>query len=111
MYIKDDDLWDQIMNHELNGFSYQALVSMAGVEIDLPALSSVTGVTEADPIDGHSHHFFVMLDDDGKIISGGTDETNGHTHDIRNHTFTGMADNHVHLFNYVARNSEDETST
>jgi hypothetical protein len=110
MYIKDDDLWEQVKNRELNGFSFQAMVKMFGIEIDIPFENNVTGVVESDPIDGHSHEFFVMLDDDGKIISGGTTETNEHTHDITRHTFTGEAENHIHVFNYVARTGDYEES-
>lgn len=110
MYIRDDDIWEQIKAGELNGFSYQAIVKMMGVEVDLPVMESVTGTVQPDPTDGHTHEFFVMLDDDGKIISGGTTESNGHTHEIVRHTFTGEAESHIHVFNYVARTGDDEES-
>lgn len=110
MYINDDDLWEQIKNRDLNGFSYQALVGMAGVDVEVPVLNSVAGRTEPDPNDGHQHDFFVLLDDDGKIISGGTSESAGHTHEILRHTFTGESAGHVHVFNYVVRTGVDEES-
>lgn len=111
MYIRDDALWEQIKDRELNGFSYQALVSMVGVEVDVPVLDSYSGTTEPDPNDGHTHEFFVMLDDDAKIISGGTSESAGHSHPITRHTFTGEEDGHVHVFNYIVRTTPDEEST
>lgn len=101
MYVQDDDIWEQIKNHELNGFSYQAMVNFFEVEVDLPHVQMVTGTTEPDPSDGHTHDFFVLLDGEGKIVGGGTTDTNGHHHPIRRHTFTTEAEGHVHIFNYI----------
>jgi len=107
MYIKDDELWEQIKEHEINGFSYEAIVDVVKIDIDMPLIQTVTGVTEEDPIDKHVHDFFVLLDDDGRIISGGTTEANGHAHEIVRHTFTGEASGHVHIFNYIDRTGEE----
>jgi hypothetical protein len=106
MYIKDDALWEKIKNNELNGFSYQAMVRTLAVEMDIPLVNSVTGQTEPDPTDGHRHDYVVILDSDGRIISGGTTEVDGHRHPITRHTFTGLGtegDNRSHIFNYVRK--------
>jgi len=101
LYIGNDDIWQQIMNNELNGYSYEALVKSLPIEISVPSDATRYGVTEPNLYDGHVHNFFVILDDDGRVIVGGTDEQEGHSHLIRYHTFTEEFDGHVHTFNFV----------
>lgn len=101
MYIGDDDTWEQIRNGDLNGFSYQALVNALPISIEVPDQITRTGETEPDLEDGHTHTYVVVLDDDGRVIAGGTSETDGHSHTIRNHTFTEKEDGHSHIFNFV----------
>jgi hypothetical protein len=107
VYVPDDDLWGDILTGEINGFSYRATVSYIEADMDLPFTSMYFGITEPDPIDGHQHRFFVVLDSDDKIILGGTDKVQKHEHPILRHTFTGEASGHVHIFNYVKRIGEE----
>lgn len=100
-YIPDDELWQKVLDHDLNGFSYEALVQMLEVEMLVPVIRAVVGVTESDPFDGHTHEFFVLLDQHGDIVAGGTKDTNFHSHLITRHTFTAEEANHVHIFNYM----------
>lgn len=103
MYIGDDLIWDKVLNGELNGFSYEALVDFTPATIDAPLIRTVTGITEPDMIDGHTHEFFALLDPTGAVIAGGTvEDDTDHTHLIRRHTFTEETSYHLHLFNYVA---------
>jgi len=101
MYIGDDTVWEQIRSGELNGFSYQAMVNMLPVDIEVPDEVTRSGETQPDLEDGHTHEYVVILDDNGRVIAGGTTVTNGHTHVIRNHTYTEDADGHSHIFNFV----------
>lgn len=102
MKIVSDDLWDKILNNEINGYSYEALLAF------LPAVLTTgdddgvrTGTTEPDLEDGHTHSFAILVDENNRPISGGTDETYGHSHTISNHTVTDEADGHTHRFNIV----------
>lgn len=103
MYIGDDELWNKVLNGELNGFSYEAMVRMAEAEVDTECYETVIGYTEPDPVDRHSHQFFVLLDADGMVRGGGTlEDSTGHSHTIRRSTFTDEAVDHIHIFNYIA---------
>lgn len=101
VYIGDDALWQQVLDGEINGFSYEALVQF------LPGLLTYTepgwrsGVTEPDPTDGHTHEFLVQVDNVGRATTGGTSDTNGHMHTISGSTVTDEAAGHVHRFNIV----------
>lgn len=107
MYIGDDLIWDKVLNGELNGFSYEALVNFTPATVDVPIIRTVSGITEADTMDGHTHEYFVLLDPTGSIIAGGTvEDDTDHTHLIRRHTFTDESAYHQHLFNYVAGQRE-----
>lgn len=97
----DDDLWNQVLSGELNGFSYEANVLAEPVTIeynDEIEQRIVTGVTEPDPFDGHTHTFTVVVGPLNKVISGSTGETDGHYHSIRTHTLTGKASGHTHRY-------------
>lgn len=102
MYIGDDDIWDKVLNGELNGFSYEAMVEFTPAIVDAPIVRTVSGITEPDTMDGHTHEYFVLLDPTGNVIAGGTiEDDSDHTHLIRRHTFTDEAAYHLHLFNYI----------
>lgn len=99
--IVDDDMWDRVLNNEINGYSYEALVNF------MPALLAISddgnriGFTEPDIEDGHVHAFVVLVDENNRPLSGGTEEVNGHSHTITTHTVTDEADGHTHRFNLV----------
>ena len=101
MYVEADDVWQKILSGELNGYSYEALVSTFNVDVKIQSDNSRYGVTEQDPYDGHTHEFFIWLDDEGKFMFGGTSVSNGHSHTISSHTVTDEAFEHTHRFNFV----------
>lgn len=103
VYVPDDELWQDILDGEINGFSYRAMTYAVDAEIDAPFTSMHFGITEPDPIDGHAHGYFVLVDSDDKIIFGGTENAQDHEHPILRHTFTEEASGHVHVFNYAKR--------
>lgn len=101
MHIASDEIWQKVLDGEINGYSYEALMRGLDIQIEVPYEVTRNGVTEPDLRDGHTHEFFVILDPDGRVIVGGTTETDGHTHKISQHTFTDDADGHSHIFNFV----------
>lgn len=101
MHIADDDLWAQVLRGELNGFSYSAFADVMEVAVAAPDQPTDVGFTEPDIEDGHIHQYFVVLTDEGRVLIGGTTETNGHTHNIRSHTRTEYGNGHNHIFNLV----------
>lgn len=103
MYIADDALWEGVLSGEINGYSYEALVSFLSATFDVMDDGVRQGVTEPDLYDGHTHDFMVMVDISNRPVKngGGTSETNGHYHTITTHTITDEADGHTHRFNLV----------
>ena len=100
IHVLDDSIWADILSGELNGYSYEALVSILPVDIVVPGVRNLIGVTLPDPDDAHTHNFWVRLDANGRVIAGGTTMDHGHDHPIRNHTFTehNEAGNHRHRY-------------
>jgi hypothetical protein len=101
MKIEDDVLWQKVLDAEINGFSYQAMVEFFPAILQMTDDGMRQGVTEPDLSDGHSHKFMVMVDETNRPISGGTDESEGHSHTISTHTVTDEADGHAHRYNLV----------
>jgi hypothetical protein len=103
MKIEDDQLWQDVLDNNINGFSYKALVYFLDATLATLDSGVRTGVTE--PVaggDGHIHSFMVIVGTDNRPISGGTDEVNGHSHTISVHTVTDISGGHSHRFNMVS---------
>lgn len=98
MKFLTEEAWGKVLNGEINGLSYEASVYQIDIEIDWPDEAIVTGSTEPDPFDGHTHTFTVVIGAENKVISGTTGETDGHTHKITTHTLTGKAAGHTHRY-------------
>jgi len=101
MRIHDDDIWADILDGKINGYSYEAMLSLVDAVFTYMEPGTRTGVTEPDLMDGHTHEFVVIVDDVGRAVQGGTSETYGHSHMISGATVTDEADGHVHRFNIV----------
>lgn len=99
--IEDPETWDKVLNNELNGFSYEALVAFIDGSLTLVDNYLRTGVVTADLTDGHTHNFMVKVDANNRPVSGGTDEVNGHWHSISRHSVTDEAAGHTHRYNLV----------
>ena len=101
VYVGDDEVWNQIRRGEINGYSWEGYVKTIQAELEMLADVSRYGRTEKDLDDGHTHEFVAIVDDNGRVVAGGTTEVNGHSHTIRSHTFTEKSDGHSHIFNIV----------
>jgi hypothetical protein len=101
MYIADDAIWQDVLDGEINGYSYEAIVEFISAQIEYTETWIRQGTTEPDVNDGHTHEFLVIVDENNRPVSGGTSETNGHSHDIVTHTITEEADGHKHRFNII----------
>lgn len=101
MFVGADDVWQDILDGKLNGYSYEALVKSKEIEVVVPTVNYRYGETEEDPVDGHTHQFFVLLDSNGRVVQGSTTENCGHSHEIVCNAVTGSAFGHCHNFNYL----------
>lgn len=88
MKILDSELWQKVLDGEINGFSFYAECYMLEVIFQNLRNRQVTGETEPDPIDGHTHTYLVMLTALNRPIYGATGVTDGHSHRIVSHTVT-----------------------
>lgn len=100
-HIADDALWEEVLNGNITGYSYEAWVSFIQTELLGTYENTKYGNTEKAVGDGHRHRFFVVLDEHGRVITGSTDIVDGHYHSISQHTVTDPSLNHVHLFQVV----------
>lgn len=91
MKVLDDETWQMVLDGKLNGFSYQADCFMTDVVIQNLRNRQVTGTTQPDLTDGHTHTYLVLLNALNQPISGGTGVTDGHSHRISIHTVTSVA--------------------
>lgn len=101
MKILDPVLWQKILDGEINGYSYEALVTMLPVVLQNLRNRVVTGETAADLEDGHTHTYTVVLDALNRPLSGGTGVTDGHSHGISTHTYTDITDAHWHRYDVL----------
>lgn len=100
--VNNDDVWQQVLDGKINGFSVQAEVFFEETDVRLKDTENeVTGHTSID--EGHSHKFVVWYNEQGSIIGGETDTVDGHKHLITVSTNTrkatsGSGIEHKHVF-------------
>lgn len=102
MRVADDALWQRVLDGELNGFSYEALIESFDAEFTIEDDGIRQGTTE--PVldgDGHVHKFLVVVGPDNRPTSGGTDEVDGHSHTISTHTVTDETNGHRHRYQII----------
>lgn len=96
--VTDTNLWQAIKSGKLNGYSMQSMVRKKPVVVDMEYQPSSLALTEAGGSDGHYHIFFAEMDESGRVVSGVTSTTNGHSHVIKKGTATEISDGHSHRF-------------
>lgn len=94
--VTDTAIWDQVKKGQLNGFSFQAMVRKLPAVVELEVTRDNFGETEE--VDGHTHLYFVELNDDGRVASGRTTTDAGHSHVIKSGTATEASAGHAHRF-------------
>tara|TARA_Y100000031_G_C8225013_1_gene387843 strand:- start:861 stop:1439 length:579 start_codon:yes stop_codon:yes gene_type:complete len=94
--INDDDTWAKVKKGEINGFSFQAMVSKIAAVVEIEFDPEVIGQTEEN--EGHRHLFFAKIDDDGKVYGGRTTTDAGHSHEIKRGTATEETNGHRHRY-------------
>jgi len=102
MRITDPDLWQQVLDGEINGFSYSAVCELTEIVIEDTGNRVISGLTEPDLIDGHTHRYTVIVDTLNQVVAGGTEMTDGHMHPISHHTYTDEANDHTHRFQVIS---------
>lgn len=113
MKILNKDLWAKILDGEINGYSFEAEAYMLPVVFQNLANRCVVGVTEPDPIDGHTHTYIVMLNAFNRPNAGATGFTNAHSHKIVTHTTTEFGGGllgrvHNHRYQVIAAKDKGE---
>lgn len=98
-WIKSDDLWQDILDGIIVGFSFQANTASTDVIVEGDFDLVAVGRTEPDLFDGHTHAYVCTLDETGRVASGSTSENNGHSHKILKHSVTEETYLHRHRFN------------
>lgn len=101
MKINDPDTWAKVLSGDINGFSYEATCSLLEVAIPDTGNRVVSGITEPDLMDGHTHSYTVVVNTLNQVVAGGTEVTDGHSHTISYHTTTDESNGHTHRFQVV----------
>lgn len=95
--IEDPEVWAEIKSGKLNGFSFQSLVKVAEVEVEVEVVRDHVGKTEE--AEGHDHYYFVQCDENGTVIAGRTSKAaDGHWHEITRSSVTKQTDGHSHRY-------------
>jgi hypothetical protein len=110
--ILDDALWAKVLAGDINGFSFQAEVFMDPLTIIYDSEARiVSGVTEPDPLDGHTHTYTVVIGPLNTVLSGGTGSTDNHAHSITGASVTALASGHTHRYQVIDEGADDDYQT
>ena len=95
-----DDVWKQVEDGDLNGFSFGGTVSKYPARVLLEVAKQIIGETypntNKDILPEHTHNFVIYYDEDGKIVKGITDVSQEHFHTISYGTATDKEISHSH---------------
>lgn len=93
----DDEHWQKYKKGEINGYSFQCLVTKVPAVVEIVFDPEIFGVTEPAE-DGHTHTFFAVMNEDGVVVSGRTSTDNGHSHAVKRGTATEETNGHRHRY-------------
>jgi len=96
--IEDPTLWFEIKTGQYNGYSFEAMVKKVPVVVEIEYEQDQLGYTEETL--GHTHLFFLKLNEDGVVVGGRTSTDLGHSHEIRAGTGTEESLGHAHRFDF-----------
>jgi hypothetical protein len=93
--VVDPGLWADIKSGKINGYSFQATVKKRPVVVEIEY--DPTAVGETGEANGHTHFYFVRLDENGVVEYGRTSQAeDGHWHEIKYGTATEQTNEHAH---------------
>lgn len=99
VHIPQDEVWEEVKSGKLNGFSFFGEVRKIPAKARVAVTRKMEGVTE-DSMDGplppHEHDVLLMFDQNGRLMSGKTEETLNHVHEIKRATATELEWEHAH---------------
>lgn len=99
VYVEDRGIWQAVLDSKINAFSAQFLCFLNEVEVKYTVPKILTGVTEPDMKDGHTHTYMILIDEvTGRILSGFTSIDSFHNHEIKGFSAVNFAKNHTHKF-------------
>ena len=104
--VFDEDLWAQIKNGEMTGFSFEAMVRKIPAKVKVDSDGRAHGRTSIT--NDHWHVFSIRLDHHGNVLSGSTSrhEPSNHVHPITEGLRTQVAAGHRHTFSLGMKISE-----
>ena len=94
--IFDSVIWDGIKRGLYNGYSMEALVNKEKRIVDVNIQNQAFGLTEDNS--GHTHAYYVEINDKGQVVGGSTSEENGHSHVIKSSSSTEFTNDHTHRY-------------
>ena len=94
--VPDKTVWDKIVSGEINGFSYECMVTIVPHTVEYLVTRDHVGITEVS--DGHSHIFFAQVAEDGRVAYGKTETVADHDHEIVGSSRTTTDFGHSHRF-------------
>lgn len=106
IHIEDEELWNDVKEGNLNGYSFQGVSKAVFKEIEIEIPEQLDGST--DNQQGHKHKFTVKFDSSGNFLGGKTDTVEDHFHKITNGTVTNDSENHNHKFSFVELLLDDQ---
>lgn len=92
--IVDDRLWKQVKRGNISAYSFEAMVRPVEMDVDVSVIRDHVGQTEAGY--GHTHLYFLQLDEMGRVVKGWTDTVDGHRHTIATGCRTNAVKGHAH---------------
>lgn len=97
--VKDSKVWQDLKQGTLNAFSVDIMAMYKETVREYRVPKLMTGLTEPDPYDGHTHAFVLQIDPETqRILHGNTSKSNGHSHVITGYTSTDNSFNHNHRY-------------
>jgi hypothetical protein len=92
--VPDREVWASVERGDINGYSFEAYVRK------VPAIVVVSlqrdNVGETEEADGHTHLFYAVVDDEGRVVAGRTSTDAGHSHEVKKGTATEPGGNGAH---------------
>lgn len=103
--IQNDDVWNNISNGVINGYSMEIRTYLEPVVVEI--MFDRFKIGETLEVKAHTHLYFLSFDDEGQIASGRTSTDEGHAHTISRGTATDMERGHKHRYSVWETKNEN----